>query len=236
MVTLKRDAKTESKRRGGYATSMSSTMNNYDRFRLTRENDKEEEEITSKYYDDSPQYKEYVWNELNRTAPRRMLSPDEIKNGMKPEDLSYEQTSYTPTFSRQSYATSRSSARAMSRDEAQAQGLNFRAKLMIVAYVAVVVFFLTLIVINAGTLASLRSELNELNANPGVENGIIDSTINTPVVEEHLSFGMGSEGNLKNAVPAGDYTSMSVSAPTTYVASGNWFDGICDWLGGVVGG
>lgn len=234
MVTLKRDAKTESERRGGYATGLSSRMNNFDRFQLTRENDREESEITSKYYDDSPQYKEYIWNELNRTAPRRMLSPEEIKNGMKPEELQYERVAYTPTFSRASASTYRSSA--VRRDEAEAQGLTSKAKLMIVAYVAVVVFFLTMIVINAGTLASLNAELTALNANPGPNVEVMDPTLTPPVVEETLAFGTGTEGNLKNAVPAGDYTSMSVSTPTTYVGSGNWFDSICDWLGNVVGG
>jgi len=238
MVTLKRDAKTESQKRGGYATGLSSRMNNFDRFQLTRENDREESEITSRYYDDSPQYKEYIWNELNRTAPRRMLSPEEVKNGVKPEELQYERSAYTPTFSRSSASLSsfRSSSRAYSRDEAQAQGLTFKAKFMIVAYVAVVVFFLTMIVINAGTLASLNAELASLNANPGPNVEVLDPNPMPSAPQETLAFGTGTEGNLKNAIPAGDYTSMSVSTPTTYVPNGNWFDSICDWLGNVVGG
>ena len=169
MVTLKREAKTESERYGGFATGMSSEMSNYDRFMSSREVDTvdQAEDFEARYYDDSQQYKDYLWQELSRTAPRRMLSPEEVKSGVRPEDVQQEQTEYVSRYSQSAqYAPS---AQSVSRDERKAQGLTLKAKLVMVAYVAVVVFMLTLIAVNAGTLATLKSEISALEAGSNAE-------------------------------------------------------------------
>ena len=233
MVTLRRDVKTESERYGGYNTGFSATMTNYDRFRLSSEDKVETQEYDAKYYDTSEEYKNYLWNELQRTSPRRILSPEEVKSGVKAEDvIDYvDEPIYTPA---KSVANSVQEKRKVaSRDEEKAQGLTTKAKILLVAYAVIVVFFLTLIAINANTLnvlngkiASIESTRAELNA--GSE--IIEES------ENALVFGTGNEATLLNATPADDYALMSVSAPVSYELDGNWFDKVCDWLSSIVGG
>ncbi len=244
MVTLKRKVKTESGRYGGYSTDMSSSMNNYDRYQTISHADEREDDITSEYYDDSPQYKDYLWNELNRTTSRRILSPEEVRMGVKPEEVREEKRSYVSDYAYSggaaAYAMPKRTSFSVNSDEREAHGITMKAKLLIVAYVAVVVFFLTLIVINAGTLATLKSEITALEAagNSGVNNEVVDNTVvvpNAPSVQDNLAFGTGSEENLQNSVYAGDYNLLNVSAPVGYAGNTSWFDSICDWLGGVVG-
>ena len=238
MVTLKRKVKTDSGRVGGYATNMSSSMNNYDRYQSQKE--EESDVIRAEFYDDSKQYKDYLWQEFNRTTSRPILSPEQVRNGVKPEDLQ-KQGKYTSTYSYSGYAPAysmpKSNTYRASSDEEQAHGITFKAKMMIVAYVAVVVFFLTLIVINAGTLASLRKDLTALEAAESTVNNQLTETVvpSAPVVEETVQMS-GVESSLQNAVYAGDYTLMNVGTPQRYEGNTSWFDSVCDWLDGVIGG
>ncbi len=232
MVTLRRDVKTESERYGGYNTGFSATMTNYDRFRLSSEDKIETQEYDAKYYDNSEEYKNYLWNELQRTSPRRILSPEEVKSGVKAEDvIDYvDEPIYTPA---RSIATSvKEKTKTVSRDEERAQGLTTKAKILLVAYAVVVVFFLTLIAINANTLSVLNGKIASIEsarAELAVEEVVTD-------IESELVFGTGNENSLVNATPADDYALMSVSAPVSYELDGNWFDKVCDWLSSVVGG
>lgn len=231
MVTLRRDVKTESERYGGYNTGLSDTMTNYDRFRLAKEDTVETEQYDAKYYDNSEEYKAYLWNELQRSAPRRILSPEEVKSGVNPENAA---DYSTEPF----YATSgviapavNERAKARSRDEEQAQGLTAKAKILLVAYAVVVVFFLALIAINANNLAVLNGKIAALEA-ARIEAG---ETVEEGLPENNLVFGTGSESTLVNAAYAGDYDLLSVSAPVSYEINDNWFDKVCDWLGSIVG-
>ena len=237
MVTLKRKAKTESGKVGGYATNMSSSMNNYDRFQ-SFQNEEKGDVIRAEFYDDSPQYKDYLWQELNRTSSRPILSPEQVKSGVKPEEFQKQESKYKSSYSYSGYASTyaipKSNAYYSSRDEQEAHGITLKAKLMIAAYVAVVVFFLTLIVINAGTLASLKSDLTALEAE-SMSSITQPVTPSEPVVDEVVQMS-GVESSLQNAVYAGDYTLMSVGTPQRYQGNTSWFDSICDWLGSVVGG
>lgn len=231
MVTLRRDVKTESERYGGYNTGLSATMTNYDRFRLSSEDKVETEEYDAKYYDTSEEYKNYLWNELQRTSPRRILSPEEVKSGVKAEDvIDYvDESVYTPA---KSVATLREK-KAVNRDEERAQGLTTKAKIVLVAYAVIVVFFLALIAINANSLAVLNGKIASIESSRAEASLPNDTTTS---VEDTLVFGTGNESTLVNASPAGDYNLMTVSAPVTYELSGNWFDNVCDWLSSIVGG
>ena len=230
MVTLRRDVKTETERYGGYNTGISSATTNYDRFRMAQEDSLLADEYVKGYYDNSEEYKSYLWDELQRTTPRRLLSPEELRNGVSPEDVTREETEYVPQYTSApafAHAPQRQ-ADSVDRDNERAQGLTLKAKLLMVAYVAVVVFFLTLIFINSGTLASLNSQISALEVAQSVQaeqgeasSSIVDSS--TTVTEPATEY-------------AGDYEMMSVSNPVNYEVSDNWFDSVCDWLGGVVGG
>lgn len=233
MVTLRRDVKTESERYGGYNTGFSTTMTNYDRFRLSSEDKIETEEYDAKYYDTSEEYKNYLWNELQRTSPRRILSPEEVKSGVKAEEsIDYvDQSTYTPA--RQVASAVQEKTRTVSRDEERAQGLTTKAKVLLAAYAVIVVFFLTLIAINANSLAVLNGKIasiEQARAEMNVTDDVVTDT------ENALVFGTGNESTLVNATPAGDYNLMSVSAPVSYELDGNWFDRVCDWLSSIVGG
>lgn len=230
MVTLRRDVKTETERYGGYNTGISSATTNYDRFRMLQEDNLLTDDYVKEYYDDSEEYKNYLWDELQRTSPRRLLSPEELRNGATPSAVKKEETEYVPQYTSApafAHAPQRQ-AKSVDKDNERAQGLTLKAKFLMVAYVAVVVFFLTLIFINSGTLASLNSQISALEASQKVEveqgdvgSSIVDSsTTVTPPTTEY----------------AGDYDMMSVSNPVNYEVSNNWFDSVCDWLGGVVGG
>ena len=230
MVTLRRDVKTETDRYGGYNTGISSATTNYDRFRMEQEDSLLADDYVREYYDDSEEYKNYLWDELQRTSPRRLLSPEELRSGATPEAVAKEQTSYFPQYtSTPAFAQAPAKTNSkVERDNERAQGLTMKAKLLMVAYVAVVVFFLTLIFINSGTLASLNSQIATLEASQQVqvESGNTDSTIvdgtQTPI-ETVTAY-------------AGEYEMMSVTNPVSYDTPSNWFDSVCDWLGGVVGG
>lgn len=232
MVTLRRDVKTESERYGGYNTGFSATMTNYDRFRLSSEDKVETQEYDAKYYDTSEEYKDYLWNELQRTSPRRILSPEEVKSGVKAEDvIDYvEESTYTPA--RKVANSVQQKSKPISRDEERAQGLTTKAKILLVAYAVVVVFFLTLIAINANTLNVLNGKI------ASIESARAELTVEEAVTDtkSELVFGTGNENSLVNATPADDYALMSVSAPVSYELDGNWFDKVCDWLSNVVGG
>ena len=231
MVTLRRDVKTDTERYGGYNTGISSAATNYDKFRMAREDSLLADDYVQEYYDDSDEYKNYLWDELQRTSPRRLLSPEELRSGVTPQDVSSREESYTSSYSSApafASAPARTS-RGVSRDHEQAQGLTLKAKLLMVAYVAVVVFFLTLIVINSGTLASLNSQISALEASQKVE--IEQGSVQTPSLDNTPSL-----PETVTTVYAGEYEMMSVSNPVNYEVSGNWFDSVCDWLGGVVGG
>ena len=230
MVTLRRDVKADTERYGGYNTGISSAATNYDRFRMEQENSLLADDYVREYYDDSEDYKNYLWDELQRTSPRRLLSPEELRNGATPEAVSKEQTSYFPQYtSTPAFAQAPQKATSkVARDNERARGLTMKAKLLMVAYVAVVVFFLTLIFINSGTLASLNKQIATLEAsqNVQVESGDIGSTVvdGTQTPAESVT------------VYAGEYEMMSVTNPVSYDTPSNWFDSVCDWLGGVVGG
>lgn len=234
MVTLRRDVKTESERYGGYNTGFSSTMTNYDRFRLANEDTVEAPQYDAKYYDNSEEYKSYLWNELQRTSPRRILSPEEVKSGVSPEKEIDDYVSPSYTSSKVVAPAVNENLKAKSRDDEQAQGLTAKAKILLVAYAVVVVFFLALIAINANNLAVLNSKIATLEASKieASAGEIIDDAI----PENNLVFGTGSESTLVNAVHAGEYDMLSVSAPVSYETNDNWFDKVCDWLGNVVGG
>ena len=228
MVTLRRDVKTETERYGGYNTGISSATTNYDRFRMAQEDSLLSDDYVKEYYDDSEEYKSYLWDELQRTTPRRLLSPEELRSGAKPETIARETTTYAPTYSNAPAFSSApaTASKAVNRDNEKAQGLTMKAKLVMVAYVAVVVFFLTLIFINSGRLAALNSQIAALEAEQRVEmeEGMLDSTpeASIPVSE--------------TTVYAGEYEMMSESNPVNYDVTSNWFDSVCDWIGGVVGG
>ena len=230
MVTLRRDVKTETERYGGYNTGISSATTNYDRFRMAQEDELLSDDYVREFYDDSEEYKSYLWDELQRTSPRRLLSPEELRSGVSPEAVERVETTYTPQFtSTPAFAQAPASeAKSVNRDNERAQGLTFKAKLLIVAYVAVVVFFLTLIFINAGTLASLNSQIATLEASQSVQ--VEQGEVGSSIVDSSTST---SE---PTTVYAGDYEMMSVTNPVNYDVSSNWFDSMCDWLGGVVGG
>ncbi len=232
MVTLRRDVKTESERYGGYNTGFSATMTNYDRYRLSGEDQVEAVEYDSKYYDNSEEYKNYLWNELQRTSPRRILSPEEVKSGVvKEEAIDYvAQPTYTPSATATTVA--KPIAKSINRDEQKAQGLTFMAKAICVVYAIVVVFFLALIAINANSLNVMRGKIAELEAaQVQVE---ADQTV-TDSADDTLVFGTGNEATLVGAESAGAYSLMSVSAPVSYEVESNWFDNVCDWLSSVVG-
>lgn len=228
MVTLRRDAKTETERYGGYNTGISSAATNYDRFRLAQEDSLLSDDYVKEYYDDSEEYKSYLWDELQRTTPRRLLSPEELRSGARPETMVQDSATYTPTYSNAPAFSSSSVAttKAVDRDNEKAQGLTMKAKLLMVAYVAVVVFFLTLIFINSGTLASLNNKIEALEAEQRVEiqEGMLDSAPDSSIVVT------------ESTVYAGDYEMMGESNPVNYDVKTNWFDSVCDWIGGVVGG
>ena len=230
MVTLRRDVKTETERYGGYNTGISSAMTNYDRFTMAKEDTLLSDDYVKEYYDDSEEYKNYLWDELQRTSPRRLLSPEELRNGATPQTVSREETQYAPQYTSApafAHAPQRQ-MKAVDRDNERAQGLTLKAKLLMVAYVAVVVFFLTLIFINSGTLASLNSQISALEASQRVE--VEQDNASSSIVDGSTTV------TQPNTTYAGDYEMMSVSNPINYEVSYNWFDSVCDWLGGVVGG
>lgn len=235
MVTLRRDVKTESERYGGYNTAFSDTMTGYDRFRLGSEDSIETAEYDAKFYDDSEEYKTYLWEELQRTSPRRILTPEEVKKGVTPETA--EDYEVEPFYAQEKDIAPAVKERyqAKSKDEERAQGLTFKAKVMIVAYVLVIAFMLTLIAVNASSLAVLNGKISALEATK-MEASASHEVDNSELSENGLVFGTGSESTLENAVHAGEYELLSVSAPVSYELSDNWFDKVCDWLGSIVGG
>ncbi len=236
MVTLRRDVKTESERYGGYNTGLSDTMTNYDRFRLATEDRVENSEYDAKFYDDSEEYKSYLWQELQRTSPRRILTPEEVKSGVTVDETADYTVEPSYTQKKEIASSVSESYKSKSRDDEKAQGLTVKAKVLLVAYALIVAVFLAIIAVNANSLAVLNGKIAALEA-AQVEVGaseVVDDVTEAP--ESGLVFGTGSEATLENAVHAGDYELLSVGAPVSYELSENWFDAVCDWLGSIVGG
>ena len=211
MVTLKREEQTEN-RYGGYTTRFSDRMQISDRFTRYAETDLFAEEDVAVSAD--TEYDNYLWEELKRTAPRRITPQSEFRKSAPVEEKS-------------------APARVKARKRAT---LSLKGKLLVLLYSAMIVLFSGIIITNAIAIDKQEPALPNLEAEvPGN-----DSTIQDAYTAGGEVGGETSDQNLPNGTVEGTssvgYEIIPVVPQANTTINTNWFDQLCDGLSSVFGG
>lgn len=116
-----------------------------------------------------------------------------------------------------------------------------KAKIVVSAYVAVVLLLVMSIALTIGAMNVLGTEIAALNADLGAKIAVVTALEEAvAALEDDIRIGDIASGELGLNKP-NDSNTMYYSTPKTraaqnYNVNRNWFDKLCDWLGGIVGG
>lgn len=235
MVTLKREAKTESDRYGGYITRFNSTMSDYRRSPMASRDTLTYDTQTAPTFEDE-KYRSYLWNELQRTEPRKILKPEELdesetysRERRDAEISDYETRKYS------SYNYNEKTQRIS--PARQRASLNAKAKILIAVYVLVVVLFTALIVVNAaglenltGNIAAAQEALNQESALLSAERDGITVLTDEEIMNLAKEYGMVAVEN------SGSFELIPLNGSVDREVQTGWFDSFCDWISNVTGG
>ena len=234
MVTIRRNATTEEERYGGYKTKFNSLMSDYQNYRNTFDYSDldERDEVDTRYTDTSEEYNTYLWRELNRTSPRRILTPEELCGGASiptPEvSGTYAEPIYSPQYVEPApYVQPKTKTKKAS--------LNFRAKALIVVYALVMVVFVGFICANAGAISTLNAEITTLEQTVATESAQLENVRNDIITDEQV-LNMAEGLGYSNLSASGSYQLLDTTKYQGEIVQTNWFDGFCDFVSGIFGG
>ena len=232
MVTIRRDATTEEERYGGYRTKFNSLMSDYQSYRNTfdYEDLEERDEIDTRYTDTSEEYNTYLWRELSRTSPRRILTPEELCGSEPVSTPEQVEPLYRQTETCQPIAYAQPKVKSNKK-----VSLNFRAKALIVVYALVMVVFVAFICANAGAISTLNTEITSLEQTLSTESAELSTIKNNAVTDEQV-LNMAQDMGYTHATSSGSYELLKTSEYAGEVVQTNWFEEVCDFVSGVFGG
>lgn len=220
MVTLKREEQTEN-RYGGYSTRFSGRMETPDRFARFAEPDLFE--TNNSTYAET-EYDNYLWDELKRTAPRRISTESEYASAHSAEQA-YRNEYVAPV------------ARPERRASTRRSGLSLKGKLLIVLYAAVVVLFASIIITNAITIDGYDAELSKLETELSEAEVALDSALaQSAVVDETEIKNQAIANGMVEATGSVGYEVIPIAPGPDYQINTNWFDRMCDGVSSVFGG
>lgn len=219
MVTLKREEQTED-RYGGYRTRFSSRIDNSDRFMRYADPDFLTDTRSESFQE--TEYDNYLWEELKRTSPRRITPENEYNSRRDFHERAFEPAPAT---------------RPVRRTSSKRATLSFKGKVLIFAYLAVVLLFVSIIVTNAVSLNSYNDEIANM------EERLMESETALEVVTSGLATVNGEEireqavanGMVEAPAPV-SYEVIPLTPTPTYDTGTNWFDRLCDGISSIFGG
>lgn len=223
MVTLRREMTRDTRRNDYDNRSSHKLYRDESNNSALRVNDSERERKNV-----SPEYLDYLWEELNRTEARRTLRPEEYVRGGAPEAIA---DTRIREDNRTSERYERSYSPAKETRYSRNGKLDKKGVVAIVAYFLIVAVIATLIIINGGNNAALvvaSGTQAEISLQAGAE---INSTTELPLIsEESLDVMVLNDGSVV------DINLLNKSESYTYQEKTNWFDKICDTISFIAGG